>query len=202
MGWIIAFGILTALAILPIGAGAVYDTSGPQAYLLIGPVSITLYPGKKKEKKSKAQQKKPAKKKAVPAQKKDNNKKGGSFSDFLPLLKTIIEFLCDFRSKICVKCLELKLILAGGDPCDLALNYAKAWAALGNLMPQLERFFIIKNRDMEVECDFTSDKTLIYARLDVTITVGRLLYLACRYGTRVIREYLDILKLRKGGVKI
>lgn len=199
MGWLIALVILTALAILPIGAGAVYDTNGPQAYLLIGPMSITLYPGKKKEKGAKAAKKKPAKKRTAPAQKKNKSKKGGSFSDFLPLLKTIVEFLCDFRSKIRVKHLEMKLILAGGDPCDLALNYGKAWAALGNLMPQLERFFIIKKRDLEVECDFTSDKTLVYARLDITITVGRLLYLACRYGTRVIREYLDILKLRKGG---
>jgi len=200
MGWLIALVILTALAILPIGVGVLYDTNGPQVNVLVGPAEITLYPGKKKEK-TKKKVKKPAAKKAAPAQKKGQQKKGGSFTDFLPILEHVIAFLCDFRSKLRVRTIEMKLILAGADPCDLALNYAKAWTAVGNLMPHLDRFFIIKKRDVEVECDFISDKTLIYLQLDITITIGRLLYLVCRYGTRILREYLNILKLRKGGAK-
>ena len=199
MGWLIALGILFAFAILPIGIGAVYHTDGPLVYLLIGPVRVTLYPGKKKEKKPKAAKKEPVKKKPAPAQKKEKSKQGGSISDFFPILETLAAFLCDFRRKLRVNRLEMKLILAGGDPCDLAMNYAKAWAAVGNLMPQLERFFIIKKRDLEVECDFTSDNTLIYAKLDITITVGRVLYLLTRYGIRALRQYLKIQKLRKGG---
>ena len=95
--------------------------------------------------------------------------------------------------------LEVNLVLAGGDPCDLATNSGKAWAALGNLRPRLERLFVIKKRDLEVECDFTSDETLITARLDITITLGRLIALAVRYGIRALREFLKIMKLRKGG---
>ena len=98
--------------------------------------------------------------------------------------------------------MELKLILAGDDPCDLAVNYGKAWAALGNLMPQLERVFIIKKRDLEVECDFTADQTLVFARLDLTITLGRLLHLIVVYGIRLLRQYLSIVKTRKGGAKL
>ena len=95
--------------------------------------------------------------------------------------------------------LELKLILAGGDPCDLAVNYGRAWAAVGNLMPQLERLFVIKKRDVEVECDFTASETLVIARLDLTITLGRLLGLAIVYGIRALREFLKLQKKRKGG---
>jgi len=202
MGWLIALGVLTGLAILPLGAGAIYNTDGPKAYLLIGPVRIQLYPAKKREKKAKKTVKKaaPTKKKAS-GKPKSTNKKGGSFADFLPLVQTLIELLIDFRTKIRVKRLELRLILAGGDPCDLAINYGRAWAALGNLMPQLERFFIIKKRDLEVECDFTADKILVFAQLDLTITLGRILYLAVRYGSRVLRQFLSIMKLRKGGAK-
>ena len=94
---------------------------------------------------------------------------------------------------------ELKLILAGGDPCDLAVNYGRAWAAVGNLMPQLERLFVIKKRDVEVECDFTASKILVIARLDLTITLGRLLGLAIVYGIRALREFLKLQKKRKGG---
>ena len=47
--------------------------------------------------------------------------------------------------------------------------------------------------------DFTAEKTVIYARLDLSITVGRLLSLGVRYGIRVLREFIRITKLRKGG---
>lgn len=61
------------------------------------------------------------------------------------MVKVALNFLGDFRRKLRVNRLELKLILAGGDPCDLAVNYGRAWTAVGNLMPQLERLFVIKN---------------------------------------------------------
>ena len=93
----------------------------------------------------------------------------------------------------------MKLTMAGDDPCDLAVNYGRAWAALGNLEPQLDRLFIIKKKDLQIQCDFEETETKIAARLDLTITVGRLLGLTARYGFRVLREFLSIMKLRKGG---
>ena len=113
-----------------------------------------------------------------------------------------MELLGDFRRKLRIKRLELRLIMAGDDPSNLAMNYGKAWAALGNLIPQLERVFVIKKRDVEVECDFTSNKTLIYARLDLTIILGRLLSLGVYHGVRILRQYLTIMKTRKGGSKL
>ena len=95
--------------------------------------------------------------------------------------------------------LELKLVMAADDPCDLAVNYGRTWAAVGNLFPLLERIFVIKRRNVEVECDFTATQTLITARMDLTITLGRILSLGVRYGIRALREYLQIMKLRKGG---
>ena len=199
MVWLIVFAALLLLAILPLGASISYDSDGPVAKLIAGPIRIQLFPFKKKEKVKKPEKKKaPAKKqKAASTDKKE--KTGGKITDFLPLVWTVLDFLVDFRQKIRVNHLQLKLIMAGGDPCDLATNYGKAWAALGNLMPQLERLFVIKKRDLEVECDFTSDETLVWARLDITITLGRLLSLGLRYGIRGLREFLKIMKLRKGG---
>lgn len=199
MGWLIALAVLCGLAALPLGVRAIYRESQPGAWLLIGPVKIQVYPGKPKEKKSK-QKKAPAKRKQPAA--KTDTEKGGSFRDFQPIIRTVIEFLGDLRRKIRVKNLELKLILAGDDPSDLAVNYGRAWAALGSLMPQLERLFVIKKRNLEVECDFTSDETLIYAKLDVTITVARTLYLLSRYGIKLLKDYMNLNKLRKGGAKL
>ena len=126
-------------------------------------------------------------------------KKGGSITDFLPLVKIALDFLGDFKRKLRVNFLELKLVMAGGDPCDLAVNYGRAWTALGNLLPRLERFLVIKKRDVDVQCDFTASKTTVIARVDLTITLGRLLAAVVAFAVRALIAYLKIMKKRKGG---
>ena len=64
---------------------------------------------------------------------------------------------------------------------------------------KLERAFVIKKRQLEVECDFTASETVIYARADVTITLGRLLAVVVTYAIRLLRQYLKIQKSRKDG---
>ena len=203
MGWLIALGILILLAILPLGVSAKYDVDGPLVKVIAGPIRITLFPRPKKQKKKKEQ---PVKKEPEgqqpakgPAQPQPKKEKGGSLTDFLPLIKVVLNFLGDFRRKLRVNRLELKLILAGDDPCDLGVNYGRAWAAVGNLRPQLERLFKIKKRDIQVECDFTETETKLIARLDLTITLGRLLGLTAVYAVRIMKEFLKIKNKRKGG---
>lgn len=211
MGWLIALGILTALAILPLGVSAQYDSGGALVRLILGPVKLILYPRphsppkKEKKPKEKKQEEKTSEKEtqeaSAPVKKEEasGDPQGGDWKDFLPLFRVAMDFLGNFRRKLRVRDLEMKLILAGDDPCDLAVNYGRAWAALGNLMPKLERFLVIRKRNLEVECDFTSEKTLVFVRLELTITLGRLLGLAVVYGIRGLREYLKISKKRKGG---
>lgn len=211
MGWLIALGILTALAILPLGVSAQYDSGGALVRLILGPVKLILYPRphsppkKEKKPKEKKQEEKTSEKEtqeaSAPVKKKEasGDPQGGDWKDFLPLFRVAMDFLGNFRRKLRVRDLEMKLILAGDNPCDLAVNYGRAWAALGNLMPKLERFLVIRKRNLEVECDFTSEKTLVFVRLELTITLGRLLGLAVVYGIRGLREYLKISKKRKGG---
>jgi hypothetical protein len=197
MGWLIAAAVITLLAIAPLGVWVRYDLDGLLLKLIAGPVKLTLIPGKKKEK-PQEEEKKPAKtqvtKSAAPKE-----KKGGSITDFLPLVQLALDLLGDFRRKLRVRRLELLLVMAGDDPCDLAVNYGRAWAAVGNLMPQLERLFVIKKKDVQVACDFTADKTTVFARVDITITLGRLLALVTVYGIKALREWIKINNLRKGG---
>jgi hypothetical protein len=197
MGWLIAAAVITLLAIAPLGVWVRYDLDGLLLKLIAGPVKLTLIPGKKKEK-PQEEEKKPAKtqvtKSAAPKE-----KKGGSITDFLPLVQLALDLLGDVRRKLRVRRLELLLVMAGDDPCDLAVNYGRAWAAVGNLMPQLERLFVIKKKDVQVACDFTADKTTVFARVDITITLGRLLALVTMYGIKALREWIKINNLRKGG---
>jgi len=204
MGWIIALAVLAGLAVLPLGVSAIYNSNGGKVYILAGPIRIKIFPLKKKDnKRVKAKpEKKPApvkeKKPANPTQK---DTKGGSITDFLPILESVLELLGKFRRKLRVNRLEMKLILAGDDPADLAENYGRGWAILGNILPLLERCFIIKKRDLNVECDFVAEKTLVFARLDLTITLGRLVSLVTVHGVKILRQFLKIMKTRKGGAK-
>lgn len=216
MGWLVTLGILTLLAVLPLGVSAKYDSDGALVRLILGPVKITLFPRPKKEKKpGKAKKnrkeespdgKKPPEQQppqsgtqAAAKSKEPKKKSGGKLTDFLPLVRTVLDFLGDFRRKLRVNMLELKLIMAADDPCDLAVNYGRAWAAVGNLMPKLEKFLVIKKRNIEVECDFEAGETLVVARLDLTITLGRLLAAVFTFAFRALKQFLKITKKRKGG---
>lgn len=196
MGWYIALGILVLLAIMPVGVSLIYQEDGLSLSLLLGAVKIKLYPKTKIKKPKKKKEKKQTKPPATGTKKPEPEKKGGKLSDFLPLVDAALGFLGSLRRKIRVKRLELNWILASDDPCDLAVNYGRAWAAVGNIMPLLERMFVIKKRDVQVQCDFTADVTRVAARLDVTITVGRMVGLTVKYGVLALWEYF---KIKKGG---
>ena len=213
MGFFVALGVVSLLAVIPLGVNVSYDSHGPLVRVIAGPVRITVFPLPKREKKKKTPklqnsvtvptepvpQNPPAPPK--PKEEKPESQKGGSILDFWPLVQLLFRFLGDFRRKLRVNCLHMKLILAGGDPASLAINYGRTWAAVGNLMPQLERLFVIKKRDIEVECDFTGSETLVIAGLDLTITLGRLLSLAFVYAIRALIEFINIKKKRKGGAE-
>ena len=124
---------------------------------------------------------------------------GGSWKDFLSMIPIVLDFLGDFRRKLRVDRLEMKLIMASNDPCDLAINYGKAWAAVGSLMPQLERVFKIRKRNVEVACDFLASETKVIARVDVTMTLGRMIVAVCKFAFHALVEFLNIKKKRKGG---
>ena len=209
MGVWIAAAIVLILAVLPLGVRVRYNSAGLILRVIAGPLKITVFPRKKKPKKQKVKQKKPKEEQnAEPSASEDKppqppeaqpeqKEKGGSIARFLPFIKLGLKFLGDFRRKLRLDNLYVRLILAGDDPCDLAVNYGRIWAAVGTLMPQLERLFVIKKRDIQVECDFTASETCVVAHLDITITLGRLLALALVYGVRVLIEFLSM--KRKGG---
>ena len=194
IGWLVAFALIVGIAVLPVGVQASYDSSGVKLKLTTGPFRFTLYPGKRKRRKEKKDE--------FEGLAKKTGKTGGNVLDFLSIVQIILEFLSTFSKKMVVKSLQLKLILGGGDPCDLAIHYGRGWATLGSLVPLLETVFVIKKRDLEVECDFCANNTTVMASVDIRITFARLLTIAVRYGLRAIKEYLKIMNKRKGGAVV
>ena len=192
MTWPILAGIALVIVLIgcwPIAVKAQYDENGFAAKAYFGPIAYTLYPRDKKEKKETAG-KQPAKKKQTQSAE-TKEEKGGKSETFRLLLKQLPEFLGDFKRKLRIKHIQLKYTMAGGDPADMALNYGKAWAAIGNLWPYLERFFVIKKRELAVQCDFEGKEATVFAKLHVSITLARALGLACKYGWRLLRQMIN-----------
>ena len=171
-------------------------------------MKIQVFPMKKKPKKDKPKKEKPQKEQKKPAQAGEEQKPfpkpktGGSWTDFLPLIQVVLDLLNDLRRKLRVNELKLHLTLAGDDPCDLAVNYGRMNASLAALIAQLERVLVIQKRDVHVDCDFTANETVILARLDLTITLGRILSIAVRHGVRGLMTFLKIKKQREGGADL
>lgn len=198
MGWLIALAVIAFLAFLPLGVGAKYDTDGALVWLIIGPFKKRLLSPDKEKKKS-AEKKQQS---ADPQASSSEKKKGGNLSDFMPLWNIILEFLGGIRRKLCVRKLEVFLLMAGDDPCDLAQNYGKACAAVAALEPQLERFLRFKDKQLQVECDFLENKSKIWVRVEVVISLGRLLILSSHHGFRALKAYMKIMNKGKGGAQV
>jgi hypothetical protein len=199
MGWLIAIAVLILLGFLPLGIWAEYDGDGGALSLSFGPVFVRFYPNRRSRKKDKRKRDKNDEAQKFESVESKTGREKGTLSDFVSVAQFVFEVLSDLRRKLRINDLYLKLVLAGGDPCDLSVHYGRAWAALGTFMPQLERLFVIKKRNVEVACDYLSDTIRIYARIHITITVARLLSMVCHHGIRGLRKYYKLLKQIKGG---
>ena len=226
MIWWILLAILVLILILPLGVRINYDEDGAIVCVLIRPFHIQVFPVKKKEKPKKKEPKEESKEEQpkeeavsepVESQPKSaiiddddeeeepepsNEKKGGSLTDFLPLVELALKFVGEFFGKtLHIDVLYLKLTMAGGDPADLAINYGRTWAALGNLWPHIDKMFTIKKRDIQLQCDFEGSQTLVNARVEITITLARLLGLVFHYGFRIGVRFLKIMFARNKAAK-
>lgn len=196
MGWFIALGILILIILLPVGITAVFDGNDLETKLIIGPF-------RRKTKPSGINYLE-----LIDTLYAEDSSAVGSDGDaetppilkrFLSQLRSLLMLLCEARRVVRVKRLDLKIVLGGDDPCDLALTYGAASAALWNLLAALERLFVIKKRDVQMLCDFDAAQTKIDARIDITLPVYRLVSFLWRYIMRLVKLEMKNQNMQKGG---
>lgn len=190
----IAAAVILIIALLPVGITARFDGEDTDIRLIIGPfrrkakpsginyleLIDTLYAAEEEIVGTSAG-------------------RGSVVRRFLSQLRSLVMLLSEARQIIKIRRLELKLILGGDDPCDVALAYGATAAAVWNLLGALDRLFVIQKRDVDIGCDFESTQTLVTARLDFTLPVYRLVTFLWRYVVRLVRIEMKKQNKQKGG---
>lgn len=187
MKWLIALVILLLFALLPVGICAEYNSEA-HIWLLVGPLRLRLYPRKNKKADNLKSDKGTKPSGSFESYETKNKKSSGSLSDLFEIAQIVIDFLKDFKKKLLVKDVRLHIVLAGGDPCDLAVNYGRTWAVLGSLMPQLEQYFEIKKQDLRVSCDFTGSDSSVDAEIMLSARLCDVLSISIYHGVRILRK--------------
>ena len=199
MTLLVIAAVLFLIGCIPVGGDVRYGEGGLTVKAKIGLLRLQLLPKtKKKQKKQKKAAAKKPKKPAEPKPKGDEKRsiQLGGIDGILQILELVSDTLGDLRRKLRVDALMLHVTFNGSDPAQAAMNYGRAWAVIGAVTPTLERLFVIKKRDIQPILDYNETEMKAEAHLILTITIGRILSLACKAGFRG----LGILKeLKKGG---
>lgn len=194
MVWIGIGILLLLLAIMPIRLLLAYSKQEFSVSLKIGLLSFSVLPrkaGKHRGDKDKSSQTTPT------VGKKGEQTRKTDINGYLRILRTVLDLLVRLRSKVVMRQFNFVLILAVDDPADLAMLYGRAQGVLAVLLAQIEDAFNIQKRNVQIECDFVATKTTLEGLADISITFGRLLLLAAKYGTIILREYFAILNNKK-----
>lgn len=192
--------VLLLIGCIPVGVDAGYSPEGCFVKLKVWLARVTLLPRPQKQKKKpKKEKKEEAQKKAAkaPEEKKRSSVIPGGLDGIFSLVQLGCDVLGDFKRKLRVEKLMLHVTF-GGDAAKAAINYGRAWAAIGALTPMLDRLFVIRSRDICPELCYEQAGMAVKARLVMTITIGRALSLALRAGVKFLKLLANN---KKGGAK-
>ena len=201
MTLLVIFLVLFLIGCIPVGVDAGYSTEGYYVKLKIWLLRIALLPRPEKptqKKKKPAKKAEKAEKTAAPEkEKKKSSFISGGLDGIFSLVQLGCDVLGDLRRKLRVEKLTLH-VRFGGDAAKAAINYGRAWAAIGALTPMLDRVFVIRERDICPELCYEQAGMTVEARLVMTITIGRVLSLALRAGVKFLKFMANN---KKGGAK-
>ena len=194
IGWIIAGVVILLVCLLGslrLGVGGSHtQEEGIRVWLRLGPAKITLYPRPKKEPSNPAREKKPKPPKEKKPEREKKPKKPLTSEQIIALVRQLIplglEAAGSFRRKLRIDVLDARRGVGEPDPADAALHYGQASAALGALWGPLNQAVQIKDGRARVDVDFQQDHWVLWGRLQMTLTVGQLVWLGLRYGAAVL----------------
>lgn len=183
---LIIFAVLCIIALVPVGASAVYDKDGVEVSVIAAFFKIRVYPLKKKKKVIKKKEKKP-KKEEEP---KEEEEKGGPVMGFREILPIALKAGSRFKRSLTINRLVIHYTAASKDAFTAAMEYGASWAFIGMITPAIENNFKVKQRDLQAFADFATEKPAIYASAALTIRIWQITYIAVGFAWSFIKLYI------------
>ena len=165
----IVLAVLFLICIIPLGVSADYDKDGLKLFLKVAFFSISADFSKKKPKEEKLGKDKKKKKKF---------NLGFGLAEWLETVKLALRTLGSFGKRLYFERLRLLYVCSTDDPYTTATRYNTVSAALHTLVPLFEKKFTVKNKDIIINTDFDSDKSVIEFGFTASVRVGWLLIIA------------------------
>lgn len=186
MGWLTALGVVAAIAgvvifliYLPVGVRATYDQQGLRTWYTVFSIPVWSFDLTEDEEKPISLNKLLTSTGKTKKQQPESIQKKPKTSDKLSQLwedvKLLLRFYWGLLDIVVLKRLDVRLVMGGDDPLDQAMRYGEACGAVSGIVAVLENILTIANRNISVECDFTADETVLTARLDFTVPLGKVI---------------------------
>lgn len=198
MAWLFLLAIPPVLLILayflPVGVIINYNADGANIKAYIGPVKLQLYPGSGESKVAVESVEKTDSKR-----RKENGVQtaGGAIKTFLAYVRFAVKILDELRTKIVIKHLHLKIIQGGSDPFELAMRHGGSCIAAANLLALIDESFVVKKKTVFMDCDFLETQTRVLAKVNLSISLGKLLRLYAMFTKMYNNEFNRILIIKK-----
>lgn len=190
--WLIILLVLFLLAILKIGIRFSWEDEEARLQILVWKSRISLPKEKSKEKTE------------VPAVEtksvKGSEGTGGGKAWAMAALDHWQEILALVGRVLRTPTLDLLCIhvtVSSPDPAACALTYGRIWAAVGTILPVLERTFQVKRQDVQVQCDYEREKTAFLFRTEITVRIYEIVFLAAAGLRLFLRVYREIKNKKK-----
>ena len=185
--------IVVLITLLRVGILVIWDGSLTLKFI-VGPIRFTISSDEEKaEKTASAEKTEKQKKKSKSGTKQKSPWPKVLLSNWQDLLELVGRVL---RMPL-LDPLVLKVTFGGEDPASGALNYGRAWALIGALMPFLERNFTIGKREIDVQLDRDAKEMSIYAKAALTARIGQCVRLAVSALILFIRLYNETKQTEK-----
>ena len=105
----------------------------------------------------------------------------------MELLPVVAEAAGALKRKIRIDDLTLSVVWGGGeDPAAAAINYGRAHAAVGMIWPVIDHNFRVKRSSFHVDVDYQAYEPKVCLEAAATLTVGQILSLVLRYGSKAL----------------
>lgn len=177
-GWIIFACVVLALflfSLIRLGVLAQYSAEGLLVRAKVWVFHITLYPIKaKKQKKERPKKERPKKEKKQEEPPEETAKAGGNLALVKRFLPLVAEAAGRFKRKVRIDKLYLDYMAASPDPAAAALEFGRANAAIGMILPLFEHNFRVKDRRVRTAVDFHGKKPTIFIHAELSLNIGQM----------------------------